>query len=363
MKMGRVAFYLAVGAGLMGCGEPVPSIGEARVVDPPVASQPNETTVVGKQTRAASFTAGDSNQYQDFLFVFDDSGSMRPEVDTVQSQLSNFFASLNSRRNVDYRVAVTTTNVWLDNGALYSGSGGYDVLSPSTPNVLSEFSSILNRIKNNIANSNSRMASGVEMGWLAAERAIRNNGYRFMRNGVPLAIVILSDATDSSRRCFNTSNGPRCDDAPYSTDRFVDFFRDLKSPSQVPVKSLLYPLASRRGDECDSLEGDEANWDALGDRYKEVQSRVGTGFMGSICQSALSSHLNEIGSRISSRGICYDLSGGADAVLEVRVGGQKIEASAQAGYQFDASTASVCFAGSYQPPTGQLISVIYQTPN
>lgn len=362
MKFRRVAILIGVGSVLIGCGEPMPSIGEAKDVPAPSQS-PTVETKVAVSNRVVSFTATQTTQSQDFLFVFDDSGSMTEEVDTVQAQLSSFFSSLNARRNVDYRVAVTTTNVVLDQGGLYQGSGGHSVLSPSTPNVLNEFSSILSSIKVNIANASSRPWGGLEMGWLAAERAISNHGYRFMRDGVPLAVVILSDATDSSRRCYSTSNGIRCENDPYPVSRFVTFFKTLTSPNGTATKALLYPLAARNGSDCNGLEGTEAEWDTLGGRYQEVQSQVGTGFSGSICGSALANNLNEIGRRISNRGICYDLSGGATAVLEVSVSGTRVSASASDGYQFDASTGSVCFAGSYQPPAGQTITVIYQSPN
>lgn len=363
MRNSNTTVLLVLGGLLAGCGEIVPSISETKDLPRGIPSGPL-TVVTGPGKRSASFVAGDSTQKQDFLFVFDDSGSMGDEVTAVQNELANFFAALNARRDVDYRVGVTTTNAVLDNGMLYQGPGGQRVLTPATSNVIGEFASVLDQIKWNIQHSGSRPWGHYEMGWLAAEKAITNHGASFMRDGVPLAVVILTDAADSSRSCVTAPNGTiSCSSTPYPVSRFVDYFRNLKTASQVPVTSLLYPLAARYGVECDSLEGSEADWTSLGSRYNDVQTQVGTGFLGSICESLLPNYLTEIGRRISSRGICYDLTGGPTAILSVTVAGSPVAESSQTGYQFDATTGSLCFAGTYQPNAGATIAVNYEVPN
>ncbi len=353
--------FLVIGGLLVaGCGEIVPAISEAKDLPKGIPSVPNQTVITGPSSRTSTFLAGDNTQKQDFLFVFDDSGSMTGEVITVQSQLSQFFSALNARRNVDYRVAVTTTNAWLDQGRLYAGSGGESILTPGTSGVVAQFSSILDQIKTNIMNANSRPNSAYEMGWLSTELAIGNYGSSLLRDGVPLAVVILTDATDTSRHCAVNSRGNvQCDAAPYSIDHFVEFFKNLKTQNQVPVKTLLYPLAARYGSECNTLEDDQADWAGLGNRYYEVQRQIGTGFMGSICDGLLANYLTEIGRRISNRGICYDLAKGASRIVDVTVGSRTIGANDQ-GYQFDSTTGSVCFAGEYQPNAGQTITVNYE---
>src|SRR4051812_19651910 len=57
----------------------------------------------------------------DFLWVMDNSGSMKSHRDFVRDNLQNFVNIMTSRKAVDYQMAVTDTDMFSHNGALVAG--------------------------------------------------------------------------------------------------------------------------------------------------------------------------------------------------------------------------------------------------
>ncbi len=126
----------------------------------------------------------------DILFVIDDSCSMADE----QVALGNNFQSFISHAvgtQTNFHLGVTTTDVFAVSGELV---GSPSFLTPATPNLNQTFAS-----RANVGTS----GSGVEEPLEALLRAVTppnaagvNVG--FLRPGVPLAAVIVSDAVDQS---------------------------------------------------------------------------------------------------------------------------------------------------------------------
>ncbi|NBT59314.1 hypothetical protein EBT16_11080, partial [bacterium] len=66
----------------------------------------------------AVFTQTKAESSFDFLWVLDNSGSMKPRRDYLRDNLANFLDTLNSRKAINYQMAVVTTDAFRDNGAL-----------------------------------------------------------------------------------------------------------------------------------------------------------------------------------------------------------------------------------------------------
>lgn len=95
----------------------------------------------------------------DVLWVIDNSGSMKPRQENLARNVRSFI-DVFVKSEVDFRLAVTTTDVFTDPGALY---GNPKIITPSTPDVAGKFA----------ANAQVGVAgSPYEAGLEAAERTL-----------------------------------------------------------------------------------------------------------------------------------------------------------------------------------------------
>lgn len=161
----------------------------------------------------------------DILIVNDNSASMSFEQTRLAPRFANFIADLDSR-NIDYRIAMTTTDV-NGSGALKGGNlisfAGNPYLTGKISNRVSLFNSEIQRaetlkcekfiagwIRNNGGNVNSinqsayteayaqNCPSGDERGIYAANLVVKNNPNGFIRSDAHLAIIMLSDEDERS---------------------------------------------------------------------------------------------------------------------------------------------------------------------
>lgn len=168
----------------------------------------------------------------DIIIVDDNSGSMSFEQSRMAQRFANFIGSL---KQVDFRIAITTTDISDSknparsingNGALQDGKlikfgNGKFFLSPSDgANAQTLFSEQVQRpetskceafIKSNpavIAGSsqyNENCPSGDERGIYAANLVVKNNPESFIRPEAHLAIVILSDEDTRSSNYWKSN--------------------------------------------------------------------------------------------------------------------------------------------------------------
>jgi hypothetical protein len=172
----------------------------------------------------------------DTLWVIDDSGSMAPRQENLAKNLQSFM-DVFVKSGIDYRIAVTTTDIFKDRGNFF---GNPKVLNPQTPNVVSAFA---NNVK--VGNTGSPFEAGLEAAQLALDNQIasnmpkqaavmtcwagcagmtdpeqckadceKSNGIDFLRATAYLYIVFLSDEDDHSTqdvrffwRSFETVKG------------------------------------------------------------------------------------------------------------------------------------------------------------
>jgi hypothetical protein len=102
----------------------------------------------------------------DVLWVVDNSGSMEPHQQNVAQNFASFI-KIFTRGSIDYRIAVTTTDIFHDQGKFV---GTPAIISPQTPDVIGSFESNISVGVNGSANS-----EGLEAAMLAVSRQQQAN--------------------------------------------------------------------------------------------------------------------------------------------------------------------------------------------
>lgn len=159
----------------------------------------------------------------DILIVNDNSASMSFEQARLAPRFGNFISDLDGR-NIDYRIAMTTTDVTGSRGGtLISYKEGTPYITPQhgdryslfnatiqRPETLSCEKFIANWIRNNGGNVGSinsseysrayeqNCPSGDERGVYAANLVVKNNPSSFIRSDAHLAIIFLADEDERS---------------------------------------------------------------------------------------------------------------------------------------------------------------------
>lgn len=289
-------------------------------------------------------------QSYDFLWVFDNSGSMKSRRDFVKDNMQTFLNTLNSRKAVDFQMAVTSTDMFSDAGALVANDNGLEVVkSTESSNPVGDFASIVNNV---VDTDTSFWEQGLE----TAYQAIQKNGSKFVRAGVPLVVVFLTDEEDYS--CADDCWGPQPENNDiykrYGISRYIDFFSNLKRAEDSEMH--IFPIVG--------LESGACTVASYGNRYVELLNGVNAtlenplAVSGSVCNSELEDSYNNIAQLIADRGTRFTLSKTASANgLRVYVNGALIPASTD-NYFYEEETNSIIFTGAI-PERGSSIEIGY----
>lgn len=287
----------------------------------------------------------DDSKY-DFLWVFDNSGSMKDRRDFVKDNLQGFLSILNSRKAIDYQMAATTTDVFSHEGNLVaSPTSGIDVVkSASTPNAAAEFASIINAVSDS-------PTSFWEQGLEASYQAIVKHRSKFVRAGVPLIVVYLTDENDYSCKddCFGVEPENNLDWKQWGMERYTDYFRSVKLQENSDV--AVFPIVGLDMDRCSVA--------SAGQRYMDLATSMGSfGTSASICNSDLRDSYNGIAKVIADRGNVFVLSSRSSGKgISVYVDDTLI-ANSPDNYVFDEEKNSIVFTG-YAPKKGSRVEVSY----
>lgn len=155
----------------------------------------------------------------DILIVDDNSASMSFEQKRLAPRFANFIQNLDTR-GVDYRIAITTTDVsggsFPQGGKLISYGDGSVYLTPNNANRISLFNNAIQRsetlncenwIAQNFASQNTsgyasaynqNCPSGDERGVYSANLVVKNNPGNFIRNDAHLSVIFISDEDERS---------------------------------------------------------------------------------------------------------------------------------------------------------------------
>ncbi len=264
MKLKKVTlfvfFLLAMGFMLGACSENSFSGSEGSVFQQCVAVRPEVKCQVtcdsnGSCVENYDYTITTEAQVKDILFVVDVSGSMSEEQARMGSMFPNF---INNLSTVDYRIAITTTDVRdrfdlrdstnipdaaNGNGAFQDGNlvpfnDGSPYLDGSLP-LLTEQHFFEDTIKWNqtlICERNNfveaHCPTGDERGILAAAMTFEKNPGGFIRPVGHMAVVVLSDEDEGAGGGALNSIAEPDREEPRN---FISYFKDL-----YPNKSLTF---------------------------------------------------------------------------------------------------------------------------
>ncbi|MFM8269798.1 MAG: hypothetical protein ACKN9V_06370 [Pseudomonadota bacterium] len=293
-----------------------------------------------------SFIQPKAESSYDFLWVLDNSGSMKPRRDYLNNNLDVFLDILNSRKAINYQMAVVTTDAFRDNGALVKAVSGIEVVkTEASSNPSSDFKELVNSITDS---STSFWEQGLENSY----QAILKNGTKFSRTGVPLVVVYLTDEEDYSceSSCWGSEPENNTTWKEFDIARYLDFFKTYKKSESSEV--VMFPIVGISQDKC--------TVPSLGNRYITVtESLEAFGKAGSICDSDLAESYNNIARIIADRGNVFRLSSPA-IPQTVNVYVDKIFQDPEvAQYSFDSVQNAVVFNGKL-PSAGSKIDIVYQ---
>jgi hypothetical protein len=293
----------------------------------------------------------------DFLWVIDNSPSMGPKRQYIQDNIQTFLNTLNSRKAVDFQMAVTNVDYFSNAGKLIAGPTGITVVKSATStNPASDFQGI-------VANDVDSPTSFWEQGMVQAYLALQNNGPTIMRTGVPLVVIIVSDDDDWSCKqmlsggtsCFGIQPENNPDVVLYDTGFFVNYFQNLKAPQNTDV--TLFPVVGTVNADC--------TVERVGMRYEAVAAELG-GYsqVGGLCPDQIGNSINNIAQTLADRGIIFPLSQPSNGQgITVYVNSTVVSESPSNGYTFDAASNSIIFTGNAVPENGDIVQIVYSQNN
>ncbi|RME14482.1 MAG: hypothetical protein D6797_08760 [Bdellovibrio sp.] len=138
----------------------------------------------------------------DVIFVIDNSGSMSVEQKQMAQRLGNLLEKINLAQ-MDYRIAVITTDVKKDKGQFLKFPDGSLFLTPQSPKVLEQLKQTIQRQETLTCDQNnynpSMCPSGDERGIYALNLALdRPENTSFFRDSAHLSVILLSDEDERS---------------------------------------------------------------------------------------------------------------------------------------------------------------------
>lgn len=282
-----------------------------------------------------SFT-GAADPQADFVWVIDNSGSMKNAQAAVSNAAATFFDKLGDK-HLDYRLtAITTDSSTLRSGWTTSQTTFESQVKPGTK------------------------GSGTEAG-IHYGNIVANNSSNF-RSGAKVVFIMVSDEADHYE-CKNggkRSSDPQNDVPPCDGGSSYDMTDNVFKNNGYKVYSLIGLDSSGNPSACTGDNAKAINnsgWPA----YKNLATTTG-GFATSICSSNFESAMNSMVSSVAASSSSYVLSKTPiSSTLVVKVNGATIAKDSSNGWVYDASSNSIIFSGTAYPAEGASISVTYET--
>lgn len=247
----------------------------------------------------------------DILFIDDNSGSMYVE----QTEMANRFGGfLDTIHQLDYNLAITTTDVVQNGGGFLTFPNSKKILSNKSRQMdathyanIQHFQNTIKRPETLLCDSSgyNTCPSGDERGIYAANLAIsRSDQKAFFRKGGHLALVILSDEDERS-------NGGNI--LGYPIEDFDKPLTFVQRASQYlsPTKSIsVHSIIIKPGDTtCHGIQNSQANvkgyygysYAALSQPSAELKAagNIVDGVLGSICSTNYTTELGHIANFIN----------------------------------------------------------------
>jgi hypothetical protein len=269
----------------------------------------------------------------DTLFVIDNSCSMSEEQAFLGSNLSAFLSSADAQ-NIDYHIAVTTTDIARPTRGQFVGTTR--VIDRATPNRDQVFSS---NVDQGVQGADGE--AGLHAAFLAlSDPLITGHNAGFLREDAALAIVVVSDEEDQS----------------FSSTAFYEaYYLGIKAdPSRVSFHAIV-------GTTPGGCVGPAGAADH-GHRYLDVVDYFG-GVKESICGADWGLALENVGAAASALRSRFALgSEPVPGTISVTVNGVQVPAFAPSGepnWIYEPATNAVAFTAAAIPAESATVEVTY----
>ncbi len=320
----------------------------------------------------------------DFVWVVDNSGSMKEEQTSVSNNAVTFFNLLNNKR-LDFRLAVIATGSTGSNLNTLNpgGSKAWELWGSSQDGsrwVYKTDNNAANRFKQNV-DSVGLNGSGRESGIFFAERALGGapSGITPVsptivpRPGAKLIFVILSDEGDHYR-CYSGGSFTSDSNVPNHCTGGVGFNVENNIFTQNNYKvyaiiglhdgSLSNPGNLGEPGRCDSNPSNSSapkanNVNNRDLTYYNLANATG-GSSASICNTDYTTILDNIATQAAANSSSYVLTKIPIAsTIVVKVNGSIVTQDATNGWQYNSSSNTIVFSGTAWPDPGANIEVSY----
>ncbi|AFY00539.1 hypothetical protein Bdt_0838 [Bdellovibrio bacteriovorus str. Tiberius] len=281
----------------------------------------------GKYAFNYSQTAGRGKV--DILIVNDNSASMSFEQARLAPRFQNFIADLDNQQ-IDYRIAMTTTDVARSDAGSLVSFGGNPYITRNHSNRMSLFNSTIQRpetlacekfIANWIRNNGGNLASiessaysqayaqncpsGDERGVYAANLVVKNNPSSFIRSDAHLAVIFLADEDERSGLYGNGGYVLDQMDQPNYLINNVKSSLGADKFNSLSVHAIVVKdnncLAQQNGQTLDNYSPTTGLvTGSIGNVYLSFTNN-GWGMAADICSNDYTSQLGQIRSKITDR--------------------------------------------------------------
>jgi hypothetical protein len=319
--------------------------------------------------------ASSTNSKVDVLFVVDNSNSMASSQTNLTTYFPSFISSFASK-NLDFQMAVTTTDAYLseplfasfytDYPFLYDAGqtqahkakfrdgltteDGVFIMLPTTPSLASIF------LNNATVGVN---GYGDERPWQSMIDTLNsplNSG--FVRSNSFLSIISMSDEDDFSWNGTAYLDNDYTDPRLYQVSDMLTYLNGLTS-STTANKKYSWNSISIQDQTCLATLNASVPGRTLGPRNDSMATATG-GAILSLC-SDFATGLESIAENILELATQFPLTRTPIvSSIVVTVDGATVVASATNGWRYDSTKNSIIFSGTAIPENGAIISVAFQ---
>ncbi len=275
------------------------------------------------EERSETFTQNTHrNGDVDILWVIDDSGSMADNQANLANNFDHFITQFLDK-DIDFKMAITTTDAYFKNGKMVGDSG-----------KLTRASAIGNRtaFTNNFEKwvKVGTSGSSVEQGLKCASAFFDRYASSFLRDDAYLAIVFLSDEEDQSEK---------------KVSEYLTRFQSLKkNKGMVKAYSIVTTKIPMR-----------AQWETIGNRYMDISKQT-SGLFSDITDN-FSTTLKDIGGSIVNLVDKFAL-GTIPYNSNIKVFVNNVQVTT--GWSYDSIAHSLQFNADSIPAEGSKIEVRYK---
>ena len=271
----------------------------------------------------------------DILFTIDNSCSMAEEQAALAMNF-NAFISYATTSNVDYRIAVVTTDDFSSNAqGRFVTTGGPAVLERSMPNVQQAFSQ---RVNVGINGSGNEKPLATTLKALTPPLTTSTNS-GFLRDDANLAIILITDAPDQSQEPL---------------DYFMNRLPLVKGPRRIHQVSV-----SAIGPFTNPPTGSTCFIEAVDPgRYEALVTKTG-GVKSDICTSNWARDLEALGRSALGPRSSFFVRNPPDTQqpIDVQVNGQSVTNA----WNYDPNANAIVFRPAQAPGAGTTLTVTYQS--